>query len=514
MSQAWNEGYFTDVGYTFGYYREINPVFQRFCLLLNGFSAPAPKGEIYHCELGFGQGVSVNIHAAANPGQYIATDFNPAHAAHAQRLAQAAGSDARLYDDSFEQLLNRNDLPQFDSISLHGIWTWVSRDNHRIITEFIRRHLKPGGICFVSYNCFPGWAPFYPLRQLFALHDRFVTGSSAAVPRVEAALKFSQDLLAANPNYCLAVPLLPEKLKSIAEGDRHYLAHEYFNRDWNCMYFTDVVDTLTPAKLEWGCAATPLDKVDAANLRADAQVFLATIEHPVLREQARDYFINQQFRKDIFLRGINRMTAAQQQDALLETRLVLMKIAADVPMTMKGAVGEVTLQEDLYRPFIDVLAADHYRPKTLRTVLAQIPPMPWPHLMQMLAILLHLDAIAPCHDEDTQQQVRQRCKTLNRHLCERARQSSEIVFLANPATGGGINVHRFGQLFLLAREHGKKQPTEWAHFAWQILAAQNERIVKDGKALDTHEENLAEMTRQADEFNDKMMPILKALQVV
>lgn len=38
MTQAWNEGYFTDVGYTYGYYREINPVFQNFSLLLRGFS--------------------------------------------------------------------------------------------------------------------------------------------------------------------------------------------------------------------------------------------------------------------------------------------------------------------------------------------------------------------------------------------------------------------------------------------------------------------------------------------
>ena len=53
----------------------------------------------------------------------------------------AAHSSARLYDDSFEQLLARTDLPQFDSISLHGIWTWVSRDNHRFIAEFARRHL-------------------------------------------------------------------------------------------------------------------------------------------------------------------------------------------------------------------------------------------------------------------------------------------------------------------------------------------------------------------------------------
>lgn len=124
MSEAWNEGYFTDVGYTYGYYREINPVFQRYCLLLHGFAASENIGA-HHCELGFGQGVSVNIHAAANPGHYVATDFNPAHAAHANTLATAAGSQARLYDDSFE-LLAREDLPSFDSISLHGIWTWAA----------------------------------------------------------------------------------------------------------------------------------------------------------------------------------------------------------------------------------------------------------------------------------------------------------------------------------------------------------------------------------------------------
>ena len=54
MSTDWNEGCFTDVGYTYGYYREISPVFQRFCLLLNGFASPASGADANHCELGFG----------------------------------------------------------------------------------------------------------------------------------------------------------------------------------------------------------------------------------------------------------------------------------------------------------------------------------------------------------------------------------------------------------------------------------------------------------------------------
>ena len=203
MSNAWNEGYFTDEGYTYSYSREINPVFLRYCLLLRGFATQESTDGV-HCELGFGQGVSINIHATANPGSFVGTDFHPGMAAHAIDLATAANNGARLYDDSFEQLLARNDLPQFDSISLHGIWTWVSRDNQKLIVEFARRHLKPGGMLYVSYNCFPGWSPSAPLRNLFSLHDRFANASSRSDERIDAALEFSEALLAANPKYAAA----------------------------------------------------------------------------------------------------------------------------------------------------------------------------------------------------------------------------------------------------------------------------------------------------------------------
>jgi len=43
--------------------------------------------------------------------------------------------------------------------------------------------------------------------------------------------------------------------------------------------------------------------------------------------------------------------------------------------------------------------------------------------------------------------------------------------------------------------------------------AQQELILKDGKALQTPEENLVELRRQAEEFSTKSLPILKALGV-
>ena len=68
-------------------------------------------------------------------------------------------------------------------------------------------------------------------------------------------------------------------------------------------------------------------------------------------------------------------------------------------------------------------------------------------------------------------------------------------------------------MFLLAREQGKSQPGEWAAFAWSLLAAQGHGLLKEGKALSTPEENLAELTAQATTFDEKQLPILKALQI-
>ena len=172
---SWNEGYFTDDVYTYGYYRELSPNFIRWCLTLKGFAVPESSDDDCHCELGIGQGVSANIHAASSAGKFFGTDFNPAHAANAQELAAASGANAKFFEDSFEEFANRDDLPQFDTISFHGIWSWVSDENRRHMLDIVRKHLKSGGIVYNSYNCLPGWAPVAPLRELLKLHDARTT---------------------------------------------------------------------------------------------------------------------------------------------------------------------------------------------------------------------------------------------------------------------------------------------------------------------------------------------------
>ena len=90
----WTAGYVADIGYTYGYYTELNPLRVRLAFLNAGLQPPSMGAA---CELGFGQGLSANLHAAASVVQWHGTDFNPAQAGFAQELAQVAESGAQLY---------------------------------------------------------------------------------------------------------------------------------------------------------------------------------------------------------------------------------------------------------------------------------------------------------------------------------------------------------------------------------------------------------------------------------
>jgi len=132
----WTSGYVADIGYTYGYYGELNPTRIKLAFLNAGLAFPEVGTA---CELGFGQGVSTNFHAAAAVTSWHGTDFNPSQAGFAQELARICGSGAHLFDEAFDAFCTR-DLPDFDYIGLHGIWSWISDENRAIIVDCIRQN--------------------------------------------------------------------------------------------------------------------------------------------------------------------------------------------------------------------------------------------------------------------------------------------------------------------------------------------------------------------------------------
>jgi SAM-dependent methyltransferase len=509
----WTSGYVADIGYTYGYYQELNPQRVQLAFLNAGLVAPEFGTA---CELGFGQGLSANMHAAASVCSWHGTDFNPSQASFAQELVSACGSGAQLFDEGFDQFCTRADLPQFDFIGLHGIWSWISDENRKVIVDFIRRKLKVGGVLYISYNTQPGWGAMVPMRDLLTEHAE-VMGSDGAgiVNRIDSALGFVDQLLAANPTYARANPQVAERIKQIKKQDRHYVAHEYFNRDWQPMAFAQMARWLQPAKLNWACSANYLDAIDSVNLSAEQQKLLASIPDPMFRQTTRDFCVNQQFRKDYWVKGSRSLNTLEQAEKLMAQRILLVKPRADVSLKVTGSIGEATLQEKIYGPILDILA-DH-KPITLGQLDGALKlrgqNISFAQTLQATLVLIDTAAILAVQDENVISSVKKSCERINAHLMLKARASNQVSYLASPVTGGGINVPRFQQLFLLAIKQGHKQPVDWVQYVWSILSSQGRKLVIEGKTLESDKENVAELTTQAEAFSNKYLPILKALQV-
>lgn len=508
---TWTLGYVADVGYTFGYYTELNPLRLKLAFANSGLVFPEAGTA---CELGFGQGLSTNIHAAASTCEWYGTDFNPAQAGFAQDLAAGSGSRAKLYDESFADFCSRGDLPEFDFIGLHGIWSWISDENRGVIVDFIRRKLKVGGVLYISYNTLPGWAAFAPMRHLMTEHAE-VLGSQGRgiVSRIDGAIEFADKLLELNPLYSQANPQIADRIKRLKGMNRHYLAHEYFNRDWHPMHFATMAQWLEPAKVQYACSANLLDHVDSVNLTKEQQQFLAEIPDPMFRQSVRDFVVNQQFRKDYWVKGARNMTPLGQLETIRAMRLMLTTPRADVPMKVTGARGEAALTESVYNPILDAMG-DH-KVHTIGGIEAAVAPgVVTTQLIQALFVLASSGHVQLVQDEDTFSQAKRSAEKLNLKILRRARESNDLAYLASPATGGGVNLNRFQQLFVLALKEGKKSPAQWAESAWAILKAQNQRLIREGKPIETDEDNVAELTRSAGEFATKMVPILKSMGMI
>lgn len=255
------------------------------------------------------------------------------------------------------------------------------------------------------------------------------------------------------------------------------------------------------------------DHVDAINLTAQWQQLLAGIANPILRESTRDYLINHQFRRDIFIKGARALSPLERIEGLRAQPFVLMTRPEDVALKVAGSMGEVAVSEQLYRPLLEVMAQGSYAPKTMGEIVdhKKMAGVPFD---QVVAALLILSGVGHAHPtQAVTKQIRERCAALNTFLCQRARSGSEVSTLASPLTGGGIVVDRFAQLFLLGLQQGRKTPAEQAEFVWQILSAQGHRLVKNGAAIPDTASNIAELSQYATQFGDARLPILKALGV-
>lgn len=509
---SWNAGYVTDVEYSFGYYGELSPVRTDHLLTMAGIRAPTVKNA---CDLGFGQGVSLAVHAAAQPDvTWWGTDFNPNHVAFAKGLLAAAGANAKVFDQSFDEFCGRDDLPEFEFIALHGIWSWISDDNRSVIVDFIRRKLAVGGILYISYNTLPGWSVQAPMRHLLKEHDLIMgTPGVARTQRIDNGLAFLEQLFTTQPAYTRNNPSFLDRARQLTSLNRNYLAHEYLNASWSPTYFTDVARQLEDAKVSYGTVAHFIEQQDSISLTADQNAFLSQIADVNFRETIRDFMTSQQFRRDIWMKGLLRTPVAEQAEKLRRSRFILTTPHDNVPTKIVTMQGEAELQTAVYNPVLDALADNKIHSFQDLEVTVAKAGVPFGSLANALSILMSMGAVGLAQSEEMIRKAKPLTSKLNAHLFREAVKGGQVTYVASPVTGGGIPMGRFPQMFLAARAQGLKTPQEWAKAVCDTLSAQGQSLKKDGKPVQDPTEALTLMLPDAQQV-ERQLPMLQSLGII
>ena len=507
----WGDGYVTERPYTAGFYRELSPMELTFALRWQGLVVPDIERPFHYFELGCGHGRTASLLGAAWPhAHFYANDFNPTHVVSARDFAASAGvSNVEYIEASFAELLEprRLDaLPPLDFIVLHGVYSWVSRENQRRILEFVRRKLRAGGVLLIDYNTDVGWASVRPMQRL--VHTLASQGNGPADSRVIRALEQVDALSKADAQFFRAQPAAARWIERVQGYSHAYLVHEYLNDAWEPLSFADVVRDLSSIRLKFVASTDFLHHFDELVVPPESREAFAAFTDPVAREIAADLIANRSFRHDVFVRGPCERPPRDRLDALLDTRYGIARRRdlcsledIDVP------AGSCTLPEERCIPILEALSRG---PRTLRALRAEteLGQLGEAEAVRLIGVLIAMRYVAPLRAIDPDSSVASRHNTAVLDGCVR---HGGAGALASSRYGTGFEVDPFMSLIVAGDRAGV---ADVARYATDALQARGERLVKKDRPIEVPEEMLSEMREQTTAYLERERPMLVQFGVV
>lgn len=351
------------IEYTGDFFGHLAPAWMCHVASKGGFRAPSIERGFTACDLGCGKGVTTLILAANHPhGEFHGCDLSDAHIGFAERVKAAAGlRNAHFHARSFAAMHDA-DVPQFDFITLHGVYSWVSPAVRDEIHALIRKCLAPGGLVMVSYNAQPGWSQLEPLRML--LRQTAQRQSGDAAERVRKAFAYVRAIARDGAGYFATSPLAVQQLERIASEDLRYVVHEYLAPDGDPFHFHEVAAAMRGIGLAYAGSMTASD--DASEHQA-RQRFAALVDADPGGDAWQmhvDYVGNTRFRRDLYAAGgVGGGGSCTPLDRLDGVRFALTRLPSALP-PVRNDVERA--DADAWQPMLAMLARGPADAQSLR----------------------------------------------------------------------------------------------------------------------------------------------------
>jgi hypothetical protein len=224
--------------------------------------------------------------------------------------------------------------------------------------------------------------------------------------------------------------------------------------------------------------------------------------------------VNQFFRRDVFVKGRNLMLPQEHLQAVQKLKLCLIVPKDDVKLEFNVGFGNVTGKEDLYRPVINALAAS---PMTIGELngLPELKERSIASVLEICLILMHSGQVHLVSD-GAKGKAQETARRLNQAILKHAVMAgSSTGILASPVIGSGVNLDI---VKMIAAHVLIQQPTiqfnALVNEVWKVMESQGRKFIKEGRTLETVEENLKELSDKMRDFVDRRVPLLKMLKVI
>jgi SAM-dependent methyltransferase len=515
MSANWTSGYVGDVSYTLGFYRELAPTYLNFCALMNNVEGPALNRPLRFCELGCGRGYGTTLLAAANPDfEFVGIDFNPSHIAEARNLASRAKiPNLTFLESSFGDAARSTDrkLADFDVIVVHGVYTWVEREVRNDICRFIRDKLLAGGLVYNSYNVLPGWATAMPIQHL--LMEVAERSSRDSIATLKEGYDMLRTLLEKSSGFVTQSPAVKSRIENMGKQDQSYLVHEFLNAGWEPLYVTDVIRDFAEAKMTYAGSATLVENRIELAVPKNLQPMVRAASDVAMRELLKDYAVNKQFRRDIYIKGLQSISQQEQQKRFRDTVFALVTPVKKLPDKYTMPVGEITPKPEALAALMGCLRDKPASGDELIAAVEKVKASAADASLLVL-ILVQSGSVTPIRPDHASVD-RSASSRLNEVILNSAIAGDTHRFVCSPVQGSAFATNFVDRLVaqLIVKSPDEKDAVI-AVQAFDRLEGAGRGFYRDGKKLEKSDKNVQDIARSVKEFRELRLPHWRAAGVI
>lgn len=488
-----------------------HPVFLNYVCLTNGRKPPPHDKEFTYVYLSQNGSFTVKALAQMFPlGKFWAVDVTQAkHKTNTYPLDKIELSNAvhnKIEITAIESL----SLPKFDYIIIEKIFSKVSEKNRTLICEFLKEHLKPGGIAYLSYNSFPGSNIALNIREFI---KSVIEPQQTDFPeQIREKVRLLDTLKANGATYFKDNPKAVLHLSELQSQSTEITSRNIFDNNMYPYYFHQISEKMLSIGLEFaGSTLLNLNFVDLA-VPEEFQELLKNSKTRSEFEIIGDFVRNQHFRRDIYVNKAPVLNESEQTKIL--TQIPFGSICDETSFSRSIDFGSITLDYNhtLFNKLINTFCKKATTVEELKSSehFTEHPPE---MILDALRYLAAGKQIIPFNHStyvaDDSSLLANRYKINNQLNIEILKQclfKKSTIYLVGLSAGVGIEVSNKDALFLLCSvEAPREKVGEWS---LQRLSEAGIDIALNGKS------DIGEIAKELEIFRRSCLPKLLELGIL